>query len=72
MTTHKLDYFNSPMPEGYERWECNECTAQCNYEAMTQCVRRHNPFAECGFDRDQPESNNGHFAFIKKVDLTSE
>jgi hypothetical protein len=29
-----------------------------------QCAKRFDPKSECGFDRDQPESNHKIFAFI--------
>jgi hypothetical protein len=62
----RIDFLGSPLPEGYEQWCCDVCTAMCNFEAMQQCEKRFNPEAECGFDRDQPESNDGCFALIIK------
>ena len=55
------------LPEGYEYWTCDYCTAGCNFEAMHLCARREDPNAECGFEKDQPESLGGMFEFIKKV-----
>lgn len=52
-------------PPGYEWWSCDECTASCNFEAMHYCRRRYDADAECGFDRDTPESVCGMFEFIK-------
>lgn len=60
------DYHGLPLPAGYVRWECDVCTAQCTYEAMTQCARRSDSDAECGFDRDRPETNGGPFAFMQR------
>jgi hypothetical protein len=54
-------------PEGYEIWTCDFCTAQCNFEAMMQCQRRWDEHAECGFQRDKPESAGGCFEFIVKL-----
>lgn len=33
-----------------------------------QCASRFNPRNRCGFDRDNPESNGGPFAFIIRED----
>jgi hypothetical protein len=55
-----LDFLGDEMPPGYEAWQCHICNAVCNFEAMTQCQK-----AECGFDRDQPESNGGAFGFMR-------
>lgn len=33
-----------------------------------QCASRSNPRNRCGFDRDNPESNGGPFAFIIRED----
>jgi hypothetical protein len=60
----KTDYLGDPLPEGYEPWMCDICTAVCNYEAMTQCART----PDCGFYRDLPESNHGAFGFMIKTD----
>jgi hypothetical protein len=32
-----------------------------------QCVHRLEPGLPCGFERDKPESNHGHFGFIEKI-----
>lgn len=60
------DYLGDEMPLGYKAWRCDTCSAVCNYEAMSLCahVRSMHPGAECGFDRDQPESNGGCFGFM--------
>lgn len=62
----RLDFVGDPLPEGYEPWSCDTCTAVCNFEAMELCIRRYHPEEECAFDRDQPESNFGCFGFITK------
>jgi hypothetical protein len=58
------DYLGDPLPAGFRPWSCHVCTAVCNFEAMMQCAKRFDPKSECGFDRDQPESNHKIFAFI--------
>lgn len=68
MPDERLDYLGETMPLGYVQWCCHVCTAMCNFEAMEFCSRRTNPQAECGFDRDSPESNNGPFALIVRGD----
>jgi hypothetical protein len=55
------DALGDPLPEGYGQWQCPECTAICNFEAMQMCTGK-----PCPFDRDQPESNGGAFAFIRR------
>lgn len=64
------DFLGDEMPPGYRPWSCDTCMAVCNYEAMTQCafVLKMNPGAECGFERDQPESNGGCFGFMVPVE----
>jgi len=63
-----IDYLGDEMPSGYEPWMCPTCTAVCNFEAMTQCVKAAKTErypGECGFDRERPESNGGAFGFMK-------
>ena len=60
--TAKLDHLGDPLPPGYEAWFCDICTAVCNFEAMHMCQRGEGN--ECGFDRDNPESNGGAFGFM--------
>jgi hypothetical protein len=64
-----LDYLGAPLPPGYRRWSCDVCGAGCNFEAMQQCAPtlREHPEVQCGFDRDQPESNAGPFAFVLAI-----
>jgi hypothetical protein len=57
------DYLGDEMPPGYEPWMCPVCTAVCNFEAMMQCAKT----ADCGFEREQPESNGGAFGFMLPV-----
>ncbi len=57
----RVDYLGDPLPEGFEPWDCHHCTAGCNFEAMMMC----DGAPECGFERDQPVSNHGCFAFIQ-------
>lgn len=59
-----LDYLGDHLPDGYKQWSCDVCTAMCNFEAMTMCARNQDCTSECGFQKDQPESNHGCFAFI--------
>lgn len=63
-----VDYLGDEMPPGYVPWQCHVCTAICNFEAMMQCGKRHGE-PECGFDRDQPESNHGAFGFMIRAAL---
>lgn len=60
-----LDYLGDELPLGYEPWMCHVCTAACNFEAMTMCAKRHGE-RECGFERDQPESNGSAFGFMRR------
>jgi len=62
------DLIGDEMPEGYEAWSCDVCTAVCNFEAMQMCIKRIDLSAECGFEKDLPESNHGMFGFIRKKD----
>lgn len=60
--TKRLDYLGSPLPDGYDRWVCSECTAACTFEAMTQC----HGDQPCPYFREGVEANEGAFALIKK------
>lgn len=64
--SERLDALGDPLPEGYEQWRCETCTACCNFEVMMYCdlVRRENLGAVCGYEKDRPLSNYGCFAFI--------
>ena len=64
----KKDALGDILPKGYKQWQCDKCGACCNFEAMMFChaTMAEHPNLECGFDRDQPESNSGCFAFIVK------
>lgn len=61
------------MPEKYEPWVCDYCTAACTFEAMEWCAKRWDPSAECGHDKDQPlamdkngvPSREGYFEFVQ-------
>lgn len=57
-----LDYFGEPLPDGYDRWVCSECTAACTFEAMTQCHGEQ----PCPYFREGVEANHGAFALIRK------
>jgi hypothetical protein len=68
VVTPIVDFLGDPIPGiGYKPWRCSECDAVCNFEAMMQCVHRLEPGLPCGFERDKPESNHGHFGFIEKI-----
>lgn len=59
----RLDYCGDPLPEGYERWMCPECTAACTFEAMNMCHGEQ----PCPYFREGVEANHGAFALIRKI-----
>jgi hypothetical protein len=56
------DYLGEPIPPGWKQWICAECTAMCNFEAMTFCI--HLP---CSFAQDEPIGNGGPYTFIVPI-----
>ena len=64
---YQVDFLGDPLPEGYKAWQCYQCTAVCNFEAMQMCNKQFDAKAVCGFYLEQPESNGGCFGFMKKL-----